>query len=46
MNKKDINELIKILKNTYPEAKCSLDFKTPFELVVAVNSLLNVQMKE
>lgn len=36
MNKKDINELIKILKNTYPEAKCSLDFKTPFELVVAV----------
>ena len=36
MNKKDINELIKILKKTYPEAKCSLDFRTPFELVVAV----------
>ena len=36
MNQKDIDELIKILKKTYPEAKCSLDFKTPFELVVAV----------
>lgn len=29
-------ELIKILKKLYPEAKCSLDFKQPFELVVAV----------
>ncbi len=29
-------EMIEILKNTYPEAKCSLDFKTPFELVIAV----------
>ena len=36
MNKKQNNELIKILKETYPEAKCSLNFKTPFELVVAV----------
>ena len=36
MNKKDVNELIQILKETYPEAKCSLDFNTPFELVVAV----------
>ena len=37
MKKKDeaIN-IIKILKNTYPEAKCSLDFTTPFELVVSV----------
>ncbi len=24
------------LKNTYPDAKCSLDFSTPFELLVAV----------
>ena len=36
MNKKEANELIKILKNTYPDATCSLDFKTPFQLVVAV----------
>ena len=36
MNKNDINELINILKITYPDAKCSLNFNTPFELVVAV----------
>lgn len=36
MNKKDIKNLIETLIQTYPEAKCSLDFKTPFELVVAV----------
>ncbi len=36
MNKKQNNELIKILKEAYPEAKCSLNFKNPFELVVAV----------
>ena len=29
-------EIIEILKQTYPDAKCSLDFKTPFELVIAV----------
>ena len=29
-------EIINILKETYPDAKCSLDFSTPFELVVAV----------
>ena len=29
-------EMIKVLKKTYPDAKCSLDFKTPFELVIAV----------
>lgn len=34
---KDSNiEIIEILKKSYPEAKCSLDFKTPFEMVVAV----------
>ena len=32
----DAEEIIKILKKTYPEAKCSLDFKTPFELLIAV----------
>ncbi len=36
MNKKDVTEFIEILKNTYPDATCSLDFKTPFQLVVAV----------
>lgn len=30
------DELINILKTTYPDATCSLDFSTPFELVVAV----------
>ena len=36
LKKREILKLITILKNTYPEAKCSLDFTTPFELVVAV----------
>ncbi len=34
--KKQNTEIVKILKDTYPDAKCSLDFKTPFEMVVAV----------
>ena len=36
MNKKNAKELIKALKKAYPDATCSLDFTTPFELVVAV----------
>lgn len=36
MTKKDTKKLITILKETYPEATCSLDFEKPFELVVAV----------
>lgn len=36
MNKKDILDIIEILINTYPDAKCSLDFTTPFEMLVAV----------
>ena len=36
MNKKDVKDFYKILKNTYPDATCSLDFKTPFQIVVAV----------
>ena len=36
MKKEETEKIIKILKQTYPEAKCSLDFNTPFELVVAV----------
>lgn len=31
-----IIELINILKDYYPDAKCSLDFTTPFELLIAV----------
>lgn len=29
-------DIIKILKQTYPDAECSLDFKTPFQLLVSV----------
>jgi len=36
MTKNETSNLIKLLKKTYPEAKCSLDFETPFQLVVAV----------
>ena len=36
MKKNETSKLINILKETYPDAKCSLDFKTPFQLVVAV----------
>lgn len=35
MNSKNI-EIIELLKHTYPDAKCSLDFETPFELLIAV----------
>lgn len=36
MTKKNAIEMIEILKQTYPDATCSLDFTTPFEMVVAV----------
>ena len=36
MNKKQSKELVELLKKAYPEATCSLDFSTPFELVIAV----------
>ena len=29
-------KILEILKKTYPDAKCSLDFSNPFELLVAV----------
>ena len=32
----NIIKIIEILKKTYPDAKCSLDFSTPFELGIAV----------
>ncbi len=36
MKKDEAKELVEILKKTYPDATCSLDFSTPFELVIAV----------
>ena len=36
MKKNDVINFIEILKKTYPDATCSLDFKTPFQMVVAV----------
>ena len=36
MKKTDVTKIVKILKKTYPDAKCSLDFNTPFELLIAV----------
>ena len=36
MNKKQAIELVEKLKKAYPDATCSLDFETPFQLVVAV----------
>lgn len=34
--KKDVIEIIEILKDFYPDAVCSLNFKTPFEMMVSV----------
>ncbi len=34
--KQKAKEIVEILKITYPDATCSLDFSTPFEAVVAV----------
>ena len=34
--KKDSKQIVKLLKERYPDATCSLDFETPFEMVVAV----------
>lgn len=36
LKRQDAIHLIEQLKQTYPDATCSLDFTTPFELVVAV----------
>ena len=37
MKKTDINKFVQILKDSYPDATCSLDFQTPFQMVVAVS---------
>lgn len=36
MNLKNATQLVKLLKDAYPDATCSLDFETPFQLVIAV----------
>lgn len=36
MKKKDIKEFMEAMRKAYPEAGCSLNFNTPFEMVVAV----------
>ena len=36
MKKNNVIDFVETLKNTYPDATCSLDFKTPFQMVVAV----------
>lgn len=36
MKKNEVIDIIKKLKQAYPDATCSLDFQTPFQLVVAV----------
>lgn len=36
MKKTDVIKFVEILKETYPDATCSLDFETPFQMVVAV----------
>lgn len=35
-NSKNNRSLIELLKKEYPDATCSLDFETPFQLLVAV----------
>ncbi len=35
-NREEAVRIIEILKKTYPEATCSLDFKTPFQMMIAV----------
>lgn len=36
MNKSEALNFVNILKQTYPDAQCSLDFDTPFQLAIAV----------
>ena len=36
MKKTDAIKFVETLKKTYPDATCSLDFETPFQMVIAV----------
>jgi endonuclease III len=33
--KERLNKIIEVLRNTYPDAHCELDFQTPFQLIIA-----------
>jgi endonuclease-3 len=35
LEQRRMGEILKILKREYPEAKCSLDYRNPFELMIA-----------
>ena len=35
-NKKEVIEIIEILKKKYPNAKCSLNFENPYQIMIAV----------
>ncbi|KNF10144.1 endonuclease III [Gottschalkia purinilytica] len=35
LEKKEINKVLEILEETYPDATCELNFSTPFELLIA-----------
>lgn len=41
MKRRDIDKVIEILSEYYPDARCMLDFRTPFELLIA--ALLSAQ---
>ena len=36
MKKEESKKFVEILKTAYPDATCSLDFTTPFEMLVSV----------
>lgn len=36
MKKNEVIDFVEALKNAYPDATCSLDFSTPFQMVIAV----------
>ena len=35
MNRENIDNILKTLSETYPQAKCALNFKSPYELLVS-----------
>ncbi|MBA5851346.1 endonuclease III [Clostridium sp. cel8] len=35
MNRKKVDDILKILDETYPEAKCALNFNSPYELLIS-----------
>jgi len=35
-NKNEAIKIIELLKKAYPDATCSLDFETPFQMMIAV----------